>query len=284
MEFTRNTKSYFQAFFFLGLSSLRMENAYNGVFTKLPIIAHALIGLIMATSVMISVSSNRERYYFGRTEVMIINLRASCDIIRTVFTIIQYMFYKRIISEIFKEFQNFESIFAFHFRYQIHYATFNRTFFVKMIMIVAAGLQYICAFVLRAVILKSTTTHGVQFKFTQGLAAVTFLHVIFYIEILSFHLDQLNNVVQRDIQNREKEVSTGFIIRGFQQNIQVRNNINNFKNVHFRLWLLSKKINKYFGWCLIALFLHGFVDFFYSFYWLYIQLQKSLSPLRVIRK
>lgn len=284
MEFVRNTKSYFQTFFYLGLTSLRLENSNNGVFTKLPVILHALIGLTMSISVIFSASTNREKYFFGRTEVMIINIRASCDIIRTIFMILQCIYYKRTISEIFREFQNFESFFATHFGYRIHYETLNRTFFVKMMLVLAASTQYAFAFALRAIILKSTTTHGLRFKFTQALATATILHVIFYIEILSFHLDQLNNVVQRDLKNRENYGLPGLFIRSFQKNIQIRDNINNFKNVHFRLWLLSKKINTYFGWCLIALFLHAFIDFFYSAYWLYIQTQKSVNPLRLIRK
>lgn len=239
----------------------------------------------MPISVIIISTIHPDQFFFGRSENAIIYIRSSCDFFRTFCLIIQLIFNKRIISGMVEEFQNFERFFAVHFGYQLQYETLTKSIFVKLLLVMVGTLQYFCVFLLRAFVLKSANAPGILTKFSQGLAAATFLHIIFHIEILSFHLDQLNNVVQRDIQTRENEALGGLIIIGNSENfVQIKNNIKYMKTVYFRLWMQSKKINRYFGWCLVVIYLHGFIDTFYAAYWLYIQLQNNQCILRIIRK
>lgn len=287
MEFVESTRKYFMTFYILGILPSLPKGIHSSILTnnvtqKMLMVTHATIGLGLTVSIMITVIRNHDAIRYGRTEIPIISMVAICEVLRVVFTLIQCIFQKHIISEIFNDFQKFESYFALHFRYQIHYKTFNKAFFAKVIIVAVACIQYNLLYIFRIVVLKGLIGHGIQLNLMQAFAVPTFLHIIFYVEILGFYLDQLNNVIENDIHTRQ--VLSILLIRNFPNLIQIRNKINYVKSVHFRLWDISKKINNYFGWCMVVISFQAFANIFYSAYWLYSHLQQKRPFSRVVRK
>lgn len=289
MEFLKSTIVYFRAFYYLGLSPclpehIQPSNWIIRIVRKVPVFVQATIGLTMSISIIITEFRNCDRKFYGRTEVAILNMVATCEIMRTLFVLIHCIFYERLISEMVYIFQKLESFFALQLRYHIWYDELKRAYLIKVILVAGAFIQYMVLFILRGVLYKKSTIHGVQIEILQALTAATFLHVIFYIEILSFYMDQLNLVIESDRRTHKINTFTIFFVNDFRSNIRIRNRLNHYKLVHFYLWEVSKKISYYFGWCMVVMFLHAFIVFFYSAYWMYIQLQLNSVPFRFIRE
>lgn len=216
MEFVEKTRKYFIGFYFLGILPSLPEGILShilisSVTQKVLMIIHATIGLSLTFSLMISAMiRNRDTVYYGRTEMPIISMVAICEILRVIFILIQCIFHKHVISEIFSDFQKFETFFAVHFRHNIRYKALNKTFFNKVMIVAFACLQYNCLLTLRILILNNFPHHGIEMNKLRALAAATLLHVNFYIDTLGFYLDQINNVIEND-----KHTATGQAITVF---------------------------------------------------------------------
>lgn len=290
MDFSTTTRPYIWAFYFLGLSSARpadieSENSSSRAMQKVPSILHTILGFTVSISIIIAIAyTNRDPLFYGRSEYTFIVTIASCDILRTISVLIQCIFYKSLIIEIISTFQQIDSIFTIHFQYEISYKNLWKTYTRKMSLMVCAFLQAVIIIICRSILYNTFIPHAVQMKLLQIQTAATFLHIIFYIEVLSFYIDQLAYVVDNNkLSFREESVSI-LMARNSRNYIRIRNKLNSIKIVHFRLYEVSKKINNLFGWCMVVLFLHVFISTVHSAYWLFDLLQRTWAPLRFIRK
>lgn len=291
MELMSATRFYFRAFHILGLSPYRpIDNEIKWLASNKDILSHslafgqAIVALTFSIYCLIPINFLGPQLFYGKTEVLIINLCSCCEISRTIFTLIQCILYKRVLYETVSTFRRLETFFAIHLEYRIMYNRFSRKFLMKVICVMGSYVQHLVAFVLRCMLSDVITPIGVEVKVLQAIKAITFLHVIFYIDLLCFYLAELNIVILRDTKNEQCENCILVISKNATKHCSIQNKVMMYKRVHFRLWEISQRINTFFGWTMVIVLLHGFVDFVHSAYGLFDVLQQKWEFFKIIRE
>lgn len=289
MDFLTSTKPYFWFFHYIGLSfHLPGDDQSKGsksVFIQMvPVLIHSAVGILMSIWIIIILLSSSEPIFYGRTEATVINTMAICETSRSIFILVECLFHKQYIFEIVKTFQKLETFFAIHLQHRILYKNFHKIYLTKVSLLAGIYFQYLIIFILRSFAYKMLTPHGIQVKILQIQTASTFLQIIFYIEMLNFYVEQLNVVISNDIDDNFDDTSSILLVRNTRNNHHIRSKLNYLKTIHFRLWEVSRKINAYFGWSMVALYMHSFIGIVHSAYWLFDSMQRPWAPLTFLRE
>lgn len=201
-------------------------------------------------------------HHYSTTENIILHTFFICDSVRSVVALLQCLLFSNEISTIIAMFDRLDAYFVQYFQHRICYRQFKHSIRWRTLTVVGVCLLYILQFLLRLQLGDHTTSRvNLHSKFLQFVTALCYLHHIFYIELLSFHLAQLNLVIVRDASayaDRAHHASA------FQR---ICNHLKSYKTVHFRFYTIALRMNKYFGLSLIAVLLHAFSDLIYSAFW-----------------
>ena len=187
------------------------------------------------------------------------------------------------LNEICCTFRMLQNYYALHLNHQILYTKFTNQFFRKIIIIISGFMPYFIIFLYESLIYPLLPI-GIQIKALQIMTSATYLHIIFYVDVLSFYLSELSIVIERDMYEVQEKNSIWIISPKSHSNIYIQENLKCYKTVHFQLWEVAQHINSFFGWSMVAILLHGFVDFVYTSYWLIQQLQPPWTIQKIIRK
>lgn len=289
MDFLRATRPYLYVFYCLGLTPVDIQPKYLKIrfIRLLPIfmqISFALSSSILITKSIIQISK-RDLEFYGRTELVFFYLWIFSQYLRTIVIFIQCIFFKSLITEITTIFQNLEIYFVTHFHYQILYDSFAKEYRTKVVLVTVLYAQSVTSFLIRCWMEKRLPVDKLLLIILVAYTIATFFHIIFYIEMLSFYIDQLLIIVnENNIKHNRDEIENNLLIRNPGNNHRMWSKLHCVKTVHFRLWEVSRQINAYFGWCIIVIFLLTFIDTIYSVYWLFDHTQREWAPLRIIRK
>lgn len=94
----------------------------------------------------------------------------------------------------------------------------------------------------------------------RPLMFLTFIHAYFYINILDHLLQCFARHLDMRASTAMVTINVETIINGHNGWAdQLRIEINEWKLLHFKLWQISKNINKLFGWTIVAIFLQNFL-------------------------
>lgn len=197
-----------------------------------------------------------------------------CDILKAFCVAMQCIVYERQMREIASTFNKLDSFFVIHLNHRIRCQKLGKKILVYafVIVIMANYVPYIVVFAVRAIIDKVYISYRIAAQFVHIMQSVTTMHVIFYVEALTFYLSQLNCVIKRDMGTNTTSRHTN----KYKSRILVRNKIKCYKSVHFRLWEVSEQINVYFGWTMAVIFAHAFVKLVYTAHWMFEANQYSI--------
>lgn len=288
MDFMKAIRPYLNVFYTLGLSP-HLADKTDAKYKKCRsstylVVIQAAIGLALATSCIQIANFGGYEYLWSRTDIVIINFVAICEIVRIAFILIQCLFCADILNEICYTFRMLQAYYTMHLHHQIVYQPFGRQFLRKVAFIVCGFMPCLMIFLWDSYF-YALEPIAIQIKVLQIMTSATFLHIIFYIDILGFYLAELNTVIERDSNQDQTKLNNIMIISEKSLNsISMRERLRCYKTVHFHLWEVSQRINAFFGWSMVAILLHGFVDFVYSSYWLIQQLQPPWTISKIIRK
>lgn len=288
MEFLENSKPYLKMFYLIGLSSYHPDEIHvkwlTKLFSKTLVMVQAIISLTLSVSCIIALNAIRSYSEYGRTDIIMTNMFIFCECARSIFVFVQCVLYKSLVIDIMAAFRKIELYFVNHLEYKIPYRVFNKRFFWIIIIVIWAYVQYLTIFILRNIQKPRLPMLNGQIKVLQAISSLTFLHAVFYIEALSFHLEHLNMVIERDMIVRD-DITSNVIFVGKEavNNMIIRCKLKYYKSVHLKLWELSQKINRYFGWCMVALLLQSFIGFVYTIYWLIGHLHREWTWIEVSR-
>lgn len=283
----KSIRPYLNVFYLLGLSphlADKPDSKYKKCRTStFFVVIQAAIGIALATSCIQVANFGGYEHLWSRTDIVIINFVAICEIVRIAFILIQCLFCKDILNEICYTFRMLQAYYAMHLHHQIAYQQFSKQYFRKVIFIVCGFIPYLLIFIWESC-MYTMLPIGVQIKALQIMTSATYLHIIFYIDILSFFLAELNVVIERDAVNGQTNNNIMIISEKSLSSISIREKLRCYKTVHFHLWEVAQRINAFFGWSMVAVLLHGFVDFVCSSYWLVQQLQPPWAIAKIIRE
>lgn len=260
MDLKTNTKAYLDMFYVIGISSYHPKKNKKAhlVVAYMKFIQTSICSLIGIVGLYILSIEGVSRVY-KTSEAIILNIYIGCDMVRAAAILAQCICLKSTLNEVMCIFYNLESYFASHLKYRICYCEFSRQFFYRAVLILSVNVMYIFGFIIRYITGDAVSSVGFLTKVLQLMTTLTYLQIIFYVDLLNYHLRQLNTVLYADLCayncNRAFEMASG---------IRLRSRLKAYKVIHFRLWMVSQKINQYFGWSLIIIHMHVMTDLIFS--------------------
>lgn len=271
MDFLASIKFYLKLFYIFGHSPrLFTYNQHNQkwcCFENIFIILHTIIGLSLITSCFIPLNMKRFQHNWNTIEIVIINFVLICDTFRILSIFGQCIFYKKHLSSVINTFQWFQRYYVNNFQHLISYKKFRRRYSVKALVVSYAFLQHFLVFMWIARYRLSPI--GVQIKILQAFRVCTILHALFYIDCVSFHLHELNGVVENEVDSDCARPQIFYIPSEYKSKSFVTDRLRCYKFVYMNLSQSMHSINTFFGWSLMAIMTHGFAETIYSSYWCY---------------
>lgn len=214
-----------------------------------------------------------------KTETILISLFLLCDLMRTTFIFIQSLIFRPHMIEILHILHNLESYFVRNLQHRICHKKFSESIRLKMTVIISVCCTYILSFLLRWFLRDDLNTAAFLFKLLQLMTAVSYVHAIFFIDLLSYYFVQFILVVHRDMMNWN-----GFTISCPVVKRNIRHRLKCYKFLHYRLWLANQRMNKYFGYSLIGILLHAFTDLIYVPVWTFQYIYAGVEILKIWSK
>lgn len=294
MELLKAIRPYLKTFYLFGQSSYVPKSPRSHTtkkkssiphLSKVPTILWAAICFSVSAILIWVVNISSEKQYFGRTDAIMTNLFIFCEVTKTSAVFVQSLFYNQVLRDVLQNFENMETFFACNLHYRISYTTFERQFFRKTIIIFAGYAQSMLPHILGYAIFSKLDKTSVLIKIMQIESTIIIIHMMFYIDVLRFHLSELNKAIERD-GGAQNTIQNNIMVvyKKSTKETLVANKIKNYKHVHYRLWNANQQINYIFGWSLTAVFLQTFVDCVYNAYWQYTSFNWDVDFVSMIRK
>lgn len=281
MNYLKNTRFFINLFNMLGLSSCKARSKITDINRVVVVRATEIFSkfawggfcLSIALYCMYVENFSGKPVSKSTVEIIIFNLTLSCDSMRAVCILIQCVCYRTKFTEIHNMLQKIESYFFIHLNHRILYQPFRYKFTVKCVVLLSVYAQYMIGIVTLA--LRSYVIGiGLHIKLLQIVTVFTFLHIILYVDALSFHLGQLNVVLKRDVQSQ-----IGRVIGDPSRQFHILGKLKSLKMAHFHLWLVTQQINRVFGWSLLTMFIYASVDVVFCVTWCYEELRRERDIL-----
>lgn len=278
---------YLRIFFLCGQSCYLPANAnpFLLIIKTVPTIVCAIKGWLISIALVWIVNFGPKRIGYDKSDGIITNIFITCEITKTITVLVQSIFFSYAIDDIIKIFTHLEHFFQNSLHYKIEYEQFRKMFLIKTVLLLVAYVQSLIPFYLVFISNEYQDLTTIFIKIIQLESVIALIHIIFYIDLLRFHLIHLNLAIQRDsIEQNLIFHKIAVVFRKYTREILLSTKYRNYKHVHFYLWNATQKINYFFGWSLTTVFLQTFVDCVFNAYWLYNTLNKASTVLTVIRK
>lgn len=254
------------------------SNRRSRVRCEVPKYLYFLICMTIALSGLYILNYISGLRVFGHTEYLIINLNLSCDVVRTVTVLVQCISFDTFTLECSQIMLELRAFFWRHLNHRLSYDRAYKTYMLKFKFIMLAYAQYVIGYAMCGFIQPTATIVGSLSKIVELMVMLTYMHIIFYIDMLNYHMSELNVVIQRDAcQVYICATTDAAKIAVLTKNLEA------YKSVHFRLWLVAEYVKRFFGWSLIAILLYAFADLVYSGFWFYESVRDDLGVLQMIR-
>lgn len=284
----------FLIFFFFGGQSCYLPRKSNGFWWKkqnrldvflsaIPTVLGAARGLAFSAALYwLNNVSNRNGHY-DKSDAIITHLFTVCGFIRTITIGGQSLLFTCAIQNVIQTFLNLENFFKKRLQYNIPYRRFSTDFIRKIILVVVSYAQTLIPFYM----VSHFTNNPVKYllKIMQFESVFSAIHLLFYIDLLRFHLIHLNMAIIRDAKQPDPIQNQISVTYGKnRKEILLTGKYQNYKHVHYHLCVATQQINHFFGWCLTACFLQTFVDWVFISFWFYGALNTQTSPLHILSK
>lgn len=282
MEFDQFIRPYLKWFYICGQSpcpanyDFRQQTKQN-IFTSAIActLLLALGGLALAFANVLSLNFlgfNR----WSITEIIIINIVTLCDITRLVFVLFQCIVYRKHAAAVVKSLRQLSMYFMLHLQHRIVYRKFNRQYLKKAVVMFIVYIPDLYLIIIGMVEQTNSPIYA-PIKCLQLLRAANSLHVVFYVDIFQFFLTEFDVVSKRwctmSRTNKNDQVFNVSNLGRPDNSLITTKQLKYFKHVHFELWMVTRKLNEYLGWSILAILLHSFIDFVYAMFWLTMQWQ-----------
>lgn len=256
---------YLKLFYFLGLSPKVELNSISDVSSRLPIVAH--FAFYLTLDIIFVILTNYPSLNDDEpVEVTMANLLVFSDGIKVICVFYQSYVHSRTLATMLRRFHDIDTLFSdfenWHLDYKCFRVSFARKWKINMI-IYAFNVIF---FITRSIQIGFSTP--VAYKFWELLNTISIIHTVFYIDLLRYHLLQLNLIIRNEITYNhivenpaayEKRIKYFWMLRKLKIS----------KIIYYRLWEISQDLNESFGWTISALMLELFNNATYCAYWIW---------------
>lgn len=287
MSLLESLNCFLKIFYIFGLSPKFNKISKDVAKNPLTIISFLISILVSVAGVfLINMSILKEDL---PVETIMANFFLTCEIIKFSCIFVQSFFFCHIMAEIFYNFDNIYELFNSFLCWRIDYAPLQKSFSKKFIVVVVAFLlnfiSYHFIYAFEDVQARNAILTGLVFKTWQFMSTIALIHIVFYIDVLNYHLFQLNVVIRNDNGGRIVcGIASILQLDRTQSDISILSKIKSYKIIHYRLYEILQKINYVFGWSIVAILLQAFCDATYVSYWLYSSLRENRDLDGIIRR
>lgn len=263
MDLIAACKGFLKFYFYSGLSPY--SPSYNRSSKLFGFISHFLqltVNVLLSAYVLKTTNLPEKRKILRQIGITVINIFALLNANRSIFVFWQCVFQQDAIKEMFERFSQVQIYFAQNLKHRINYQPFVRQHSWKM------AIPLFALFIFTIVYIERFNLSSRIWQLTQQL---TLLNLIFYIDLIAFHLAELNKVVLRDA-NSMMDIRILLRTELPEQTRWFFQQLKSYKLIHFSLWELSMLHSSVFGPCMLALLLNILFDLVYSTFWLFFEL------------
>lgn len=223
--------------------------------------------------------------YYSSIEKIIGNLFAACDIIKIISIFVPAQFCGRIFAQILSNTQNIQSNLARSLQWHIDYDIFKRSFRKAAFSVLVTYLLSVLVYMLDTWLVTGLEYQRLLLKIWQLVSLLAFVYVAFYVDLMRYHLLQLNLVIKHVDEQQNQLIDDNISShKKSVKDLMVQKKMQIYKIIYFRLWEISQKINNIFGWTIAALFLQTFADATSTSYWLYYSICEGKHIVRILRE
>lgn len=205
--------------------------------------------------------------------IILTNINMSFEFIRASAVLMHFLLYRDVFYEINEIFQQFKMYFYIHLNYEIPYGLLKKWICWRFLMVIGLAAQYFIGYATRIIYNRDFASIGILIKILEMMATFNYLQIIYHIDVLSFHLKQLNDAIERDLTT----ITTCDDFKNSRK-MFLKSRFSYYKIIHFRLWTVAKYINIVFGWTLVAVLMYAISDMTFTTYWVY-ELERDSAGL-----
>lgn len=287
MNFMSLVQSYMNIFYYVGQILYPIEFYFNKNPKTIPIFKRFILILpTICITIFKFIICIQSFYLFledGTSDSVMTIVFLICELVKTFVVLYQNLTYRNLVMEILKNFRTLEIMFKNDLNCPISFDAFRKSYAKKMFIAFSAYIQLILFFAMQYYFSGRTDFHisMILIKIMQLISITIYLHIIFFVELLTYYLMHLNSMMSENCVIPSDRI---FIVSKFDAIEVYSLHLAKYKIFHFRMWKINEQINEYFGWSIIAIALQSFIDLCYVVYWQVKVLQINFEIFSILCK
>lgn len=202
-----------------------------------------------------------------------------------IFAVLHQNFaYRDLFDGILRDFQTIELLYQNTLNCPIQLTSFSRVYMNKICWTFGSFAIQMIFSAMYFILYGNITFLDVSQELMRFSSIVAYMNVVFFIDLVKYHLAHLNTIVAEEHSDSCVDDENVFVVKKAQSANMIRKQLFKYKTVHFRLWKITEKLNKFFGWTLIAIILQSFVELVLSTIWQLRVLNRLRDIIRFTRK
>lgn len=236
----------------------------------IPVILLGVLNVTMTLSALIFQPRSKGR--FSESNNTVGHIFIACSFITISTILIQHLRKSDLIREIRKEVSLLEQNTEEKLKADICFRRVRNLFLIKIVFVIGSYIQAILMSLMGTMIMHKFSIC----PFSYGLSVITdisCLYAVFCIDLVHKILVEINSVLKlydRQIRDSHKVYDERDILSEQLPPTAIVEKIEVLKQVYLSAWILTHKINDYFGWFFISYLIQQFIDLAADLFWLFL--------------
>lgn len=236
----------------------------------IPVILLGILNVTMTLSALIFQPRSKGR--FSESNNTVAHIFIACSFITISTILLQHLRKSDLIREIRKEVSSLELNTEKKLKAGICFRRVRNMFVIKILFIIGSYIQAIFMSLMGSMVMHKFSIC----PFSYGLSIITdisCLYAIFCIDVVHKILVEINTVLKL----YDRKIRASHQVYGDQDSLPeqlqpaaVVEKIEVLKQVYLSAWILTHKINDYFGWFFISYLIQQFIDLAADLFWLFL--------------
>lgn len=241
------------------------------------------LALTITLCIVSEYEQSHSSYFVETTNTIVAFMLIFSECILNFTVIGQTIWFRRHFQRMCRKYIIFEKYIHVRLNHSVEFMSFQSSF-CRVV-----GLQllpFLVTLIVRKTLLSFTVNLMLEnmLMMSKFLAIVVNLHIIIHVKLLNFFyafaVDWLKTQVTlfsapRAINAYDSMASITY---------SGRNKMHQMKFIHFKLWDISRSINRIFGWSMAAIIFRNWVEAAYSVYWIYLYWMLDHNKWTLLRK
>lgn len=290
MDFIELTNRCLCIFFVIGFSSFHPRSKSerpkshhkSWIYKCVPFIPVSVLSVVVFSSFFFAfyAQNSLTSYYEAIDAIQSYSLILS-EYITNLTVIGQSFLYRRNFIQLHQKFVDIVSYANTRIKCYIQFDSFHQKY-LKLVYILSG--IFILTVVVRHVVWSAVANVYVQDSLLtlQLFSIIVTLHAVFYIGLVIYLMDNINNCYQAKLQVSGCILTPShhFLCSGYENDLI---SLKRLKHLHYKLWEITKFVNQTFGWSITTLIFRNWIEIAYSIYWMYIYMMTDQKLIFILR-